>query len=147
VAVYGRITAKAPIVASKPPTGTASVIVAMIAFGILAGCTSPQMQQASQDASVVATGAVNDARKPDLATLQKGCDAFNAVVAASTPVVQGGAKTTEGYVAAPGQAFCSIVQAGQVPSNSDSNSVPWLNVLATTISTVKALAPLAVALL
>jgi len=151
IAIYGRVTAKAPIAKPSTPAGTASVIVAMIAVGVLAGCTAPQMQKASQDASIVATAgaqiAVNDASKPDLATLQKGCDAFNATVAASTPVVQGGAKTTEGYVAAPGQAFCKIVQAGAVPANADSNSTNWLNVLATTISTVKALAPLAVALL
>lgn len=136
---------------SKPPAGTASVIVAMIAFGVLAGCTTPQMQQASQDASIVATAgaqiAVSDASKPDLVTLQKQCDAFNAVVVTSAVVTNGGAKTTAGYVAAPGQSFCEIVKKGAVPANADSNSMNWLNVLATTIETVKALAPLAVALL
>lgn len=114
---------------------------------VLSACTSTQLKIASQDATAasVAGGqiAVASASKPDLAALQKPCADFTATTAAAKVQTGGGAKTTVGYIAAPGQAFCRIVAQGQVPDNADSNTQHWLGVLTDTINTVKALAPLA----
>jgi len=57
IAIYGRVTASAPIAKPSTPTGIASVIVAMIACLTLAGCLSP-----SQEAQVQSAIAANKIR-------------------------------------------------------------------------------------
>lgn len=112
----------------------------------LTGCSSQQMAESSAAATQVATAAAQleqAAGKPSLADLQTDCAGFDATAGAVKTVAAGGAKTTVGYIAAPGQAFCKIVENGQMPDNADSNSTPWLKDLETAINTAKALAPLA----
>ena len=76
-----------------------------------------------------------------LADLQKGCAAFEATAAVADGTLTGGAKATADKVAAPGAAFCALVDAGTVPTNADLNSVPWLTTNITgTINTIVALA-------
>ncbi len=99
-------------------------VLAMLLAGAscLTGCTPSQLSASGAD-------------------LQKACAVVTTAAQTADATLTGGAKNTADKVAAPGLAFCAIVAAGAIPSNTDSNSVNWLtNSIAGAISTVTALA-------
>jgi hypothetical protein len=145
LAIYGRVTAKAPIAKPSTPKATAAGIVVLLSLGLaLTACSAAQKQTALDVANagtpIAGQIAVDKATPAQLADLQTACDASGVLVAVADTTLTGGAAATVPKIAAPGAAFCKIVKAGKVPANADANSIPWLGVLSAAISTVKALA-------
>jgi len=132
--------------AAKPPAGTVSAIVALLAFGLVLTACTPGVKQtasslATEAAPIAASVAVANASAPQLADLQVLCDGADIATAGASIALYGKpAATTASQVAAPLDSFCAIVKQGKVPANADSNSVPWGKVIISTIDTVAALA-------
>jgi hypothetical protein len=144
LAIYGRVTAKAPIAKPSTPKATAAGLVVLLGLSLVLTACSPGQKQTTLDlanasAPIAGQVAVDNATPAQLADLQTLCDGEQ-VATASMVLLPPSAQATASDVAAPLGSFCAIVKKGKVPANADSNSVPWGNVIIASINTIAALA-------